>query len=235
VARPPGDARTSAVRWGLPDALLGYLGGFVGILVFTIAFSAEDAEAQTAAYLAAAFAGQYGGTFGAIWLISRRKGLGSVIDDFGLRLWVGDLWVLPAGAGLGAVLGVLVQPLSNLAGGDEQDVVTELNEAGGAKLVVLAVGAGLFAPVVEELLFRGLLLRALLRRMPATPAVAVSSVVFALVHLVDPSLGTVVALPALAAVGVVAGMLAVRSGALSRPIMLHAGFNLLTIMSVALN
>jgi membrane protease YdiL (CAAX protease family) len=54
---------------------------------------------------------------------------------------------------------------------------------------------------------------------------------FALLHLVDPSIGTVVALPALATVGVVSGVLAVRTGDLSRSILLHAGFNLVTVLA----
>jgi membrane protease YdiL (CAAX protease family) len=139
--------------------------------------------------------------------------------------------MLPAGALLEVGLALTLLPLQHLAGGKTQEVVNELHNASGAKLVVLAVGAGMIAPVVEELLFRGLLLRALLRRMPATPAVGISAASFALLHLVDPSIGTVVALPALATVGVVSGVLAVRTGDLSRSILLHAGFNLVTVIA----
>jgi membrane protease YdiL (CAAX protease family) len=70
-----------------------------------------------------------------------------------------------------------------------------------------------------------------MRRVPATTAVGISAVSFALLHLVDPSIGTVVALPALATVGVVSGVLAVRTGDLSRSILLHAGFNLVTVLA----
>jgi membrane protease YdiL (CAAX protease family) len=59
-------------------------------------------------------------------------------------------------------------------------------------------------------------------------AVAVSALVFALAHLLDPSLGTLAVLPALFALGAVSGVLALESGDLSRSIMLHIGFNLLT-------
>jgi membrane protease YdiL (CAAX protease family) len=241
MAQRRGDATTtSTVRWGIPDALLCYLAGFVGVVVLaSIAAAVSGTNTATerddsALVYAAAFAGQYGGTLLALVAVSRRKGRGNLTDDFGLRIWVGDWWVVPMGAGLGALLGALLLPLSNLANGREQEVVQELNDASGAKLVVLAIGAGLLAPVVEELVFRGLLLRALLRRMPATAAVAVSAVSFALVHFGDPSLGTVVAMPALVTIGVVAGVFTVRTGDLSRAIMLHAGFNLLTILQVAL-
>jgi hypothetical protein len=223
------------VRWGIPDALLCYLAGLVGALIaVSIAASvtgSHTGDTETAPLLAAAFLGQYGGTVVALVAVSRRKGRGNLVDDFGLRIWRGDWWVLPAGALLEVGLALTLLPLQHLAGNETQEVVNELQNANGAKLAVLALGAGLLAPVVEELLFRGLLLRALMRRFDATTAVAISGTVFALLHLVDPSLGTVVALPALATVGVVSGVLAVRTGDLSRSIMLHAGFNLVTVLA----
>jgi membrane protease YdiL (CAAX protease family) len=39
-------------------------------------------------------------------------------------------------------------------------------------------------------------------------------------------------LPALVALGCLCGVLAVRSGSLSRPILVHAGFNLLTTVQI---
>jgi uncharacterized protein len=235
--RPGPGAAVSTVRWGIPDALLCYFAGLVGAIVTTtIAAAASGAtdtsgNHETATVLAAAFVGQYGGTVLAIIAVSRRKGRGSLRDDFGLWVRLADWWVLPAGALLEVVLAIALVPLSHIAGGDTQEVVNELQQASGAKLAVLVVGAGLIAPVVEELLFRGLLLRALLRRVPATQAVGISALAFAALHLVDPSIGTVVALPALAAVGVVSGVFAVRTGELSRSILLHMGFNLVTVLA----
>jgi membrane protease YdiL (CAAX protease family) len=48
------------------------------------------------------------------------------------------------------------------------------------------------------------------------------------VHLGD--VGALVALPGLAAFGVVLGVSALRTGSLSRPIFLHAGFNLTALL-----
>ena len=222
------------MRWGIPDAVLCYIAGLIGVVITTsiaVGVSGADPGNQSAGILAAAFLGQYGGTVIALVLVSRRKGLGSLAADFGFRIRAADWWVLPAGALLEVSLAIALLPLQHLGGGKTQEVVNELHDASGAKLAVLAVGAGLIAPVVEELLFRGLLLRALLRRVPATAAVGISAVSFALLHLVDPSIGTVIALPALAAVGVVSGVLAVRSGDLSKSILLHAGFNLVTVLA----
>ena len=84
----------------------------------------------------------------------------------------------------------------------------------------------------EELLFRGLLLRSLARRVTALQAVTISALVFALAHpLFDPSLGTLAVVPALFALGAVSGVVALRTGELSRSILLHVGFNLLTTAS----
>ena len=89
----------------------------------------------------------------------------------------------------------------------------------------------IFAPVAEELLFRGLLLRALRRRVTVVVAVGVQAIVFALVHpLLSPTLGDFAVVPALFALAVVSGVLAVRRGDISASIFLHVGFNLITVL-----
>jgi hypothetical protein len=45
-------------------------------------------------------------------------------------------------------------------------------------------------------------------------------------------LGTLIAVPALLALGLVSGYQAVRTGLLSRSIALHVGFNALTVVAV---
>src|SRR5690606_26443958 len=75
-----------------------------------------------------------------------------------------------------------------------------------AILLVLIVAVG--APVIEELFFRGLLLRSLERRVGSRVAIAGSALVFAAVHF------QVVQFPALVMFGLVTGWLTVRSGRL---------------------
>ena len=88
----------------------------------------------------------------------------------------------------------------------------------------------------EELLFRGLLLRALRRRFSTVAAVAISALVFALAHpALDPSWGTFAIVPALFALGAISGVVAVRRGDLSVSIMLHIGFNFLTTAGAVLD
>jgi uncharacterized protein len=127
---------------------------------------------------------------------------------------------------------VMVLPIADIVNNQRQGVVNDLESAHGLHLALLALFAGLIAPVVEELLFRGLLLRALRRRFSPATAVAISALVFALAHpALDPTWGTFVIVPALFGLGAVSGAIAVRRGDLSASIMLHIGFNFLTTFS----
>ncbi|WEN16601.1 type II CAAX endopeptidase family protein [Rhodanobacter sp. AS-Z3] len=92
-------------------------------------------------------------------------------------------------------------------------------------LVVVCVG-----PVVEELLFRGVLLSALLRRWRAGWAVALTSLVFALIHL--PGLDYQwYALPALLLLAVLLAILRLRSGSIWPAVLAHATNNLVAVAS----
>jgi membrane protease YdiL (CAAX protease family) len=167
-------------------------------------------------------------------LVSRSKGRGSLTRDFGLTVRLHDSGWLVAGLGLQIALGLALYPISELYGDDDaQSVVDLLEDTSGAGLASFAIAVVLVAPVAEELLFRGALLRALLRRTTPAWAIFGSALAFALVHpLGDPEVGSVIVVPAILALGIVSGYLAVRSGDLSRSIMLHVGFNLLTVALV---
>jgi membrane protease YdiL (CAAX protease family) len=124
-------------------------------------------------------------------------------------------------------------PLTRLVD-EEQDVVEDIRDATGTEVAVLVVIAVLLAPFFEELVFRGLLLRSLLARMDQNYAIGVCGVVFALVHALDFSLGTLVRLPALAAVGWICAYLAVRHRSLSPAILFHLGFNALSVAALVI-
>jgi membrane protease YdiL (CAAX protease family) len=138
--------------------------------------------------------------------------------------------VVFAGIGVFLVATVMILPLVHLANAHQQ-VVDDLDNAGGAKLAVFAVVAVVIAPVCEELLFRGLLLQSLRRRMSPEWAVIVQALVFALAHpMLSPTVGDVAVVPALYLLGAISGVIAARRGDLSASIMLHVGFNLLTTL-----
>jgi membrane protease YdiL (CAAX protease family) len=221
-----------AVRWGLGDFFWVYFGGIIaGLVLASVGFAITHDPAKHPGALTEglSFLGQFGGWIALLVLISRRKGRGSLAADFGLVVHRRDAWAIGAGVVLEIALTLLVYPLVYLTDNQRQDVVDELTKSRGVKLALIALVAGLIAPVCEELLFRGLLLRALRRRTTPVAAVAISALVFALAHpLLDPTIGTVAVVPALFALGAVSGVVALRRGNLSMSIFLHIGFNLLT-------
>lgn len=90
-------------------------------------------------------------------------------------------------------------------------------------LVVVSVG-----PLVEELLFRGVLLSALLRRLGTGWSVAISSLAFALIHL--PGLDFQwYALPDLLLLALVLAWLRLRSGSIWPAVLAHGVNNLLGV------
>lgn len=92
--------------------------------------------------------------------------------------------------------------------------------------VVLWVGAGLLAPLAEELFFRGLVQNYLITIVGSRwRAVLATSCVFALVHVPQPE-----TVPALFLFGIVLGVAYLRSGALIVPVAIHALFNIRTLL-----
>lgn len=97
---------------------------------------------------------------------------------------------------------------------------------GALTLAVISIG-----PIVEELLFRGALLSALLRRLRTVWAVPASAVLFALVHL--PDLHWLwYAVPNLALLGAVLAWLRLRSGSLWPSVIAHGCNNLLAMAAL---
>jgi hypothetical protein len=223
------------VRWGIGDFFSIYFGGILaGLVLAGVGFAISGDRAGHAGALTdgLAFLGQFGGWLAGLTFVSRRKGRGSLRADFGLVVHLRDAWVIVLGVVLEIGLALMILPLVSLAKHQNQDVVKELQDARGLHLALIALVAGLVAPVCEELLFRGLLLRALRRRFSPVAAVAVSALVFAVAHpMLDPTIGTLAVVPALFVLGAVSGVAALRRGDLSTSILLHVGFNLLTTVS----
>lgn len=222
------------MRWGIGDFFLVYGAGFlasaVGLTIGIAISGQKQGDDSTAVTLACALGAMYAAYAGALVLVSKYKGRGSLFLDFGVAVRAKYWWALIAGFGLQFALALLVLPLISLVDNEKQSVVEELRDSSGAKLAVLMITAGLLAPFFEEVLFRGLLLRSLQRRFTPELAIAIQALVFAAVHLTDPSLGTLAVVPALYALGVISGIAAVRVGDLSVSIPLHVGFNLVTLL-----
>lgn len=172
---------------------------------------------------------QWVGTLGVTWLAVSRKGNG-VVEDLGLRAEPRDV---PLGLALGALtqlilVPLLYAPLLRLLDQSSDDVAAEAREltdkASGLGIVLLIVVVVLIAPIVEEIFFRGLLLRSLEARFGPGPALLGSSALFGLAHF------QWLQLPALVMFGLVAAALTQRYGRLGPAIFAHIAFNAVTVI-----
>ena len=223
--------RPARIAWGLPDAVLCWLAGYFGAILasFPLYAGHGSGDIDTKLVFGIILPAQQLAVVLAVVYVSRLKGQNSLAGDFGLLIRLRDAKALVVGASLEITLTVALYPILQLdPHAKNQQLLTDLKEHRDAGTVVLfVIGAVIFAPVVEELLFRGVLLRSLLRKVAPATAVLVSAVVFALVHYVgDPN--TLPFLPALTGLGVVLALVALRTGDLSASIFIHAGFNLTT-------
>ncbi len=95
----------------------------------------------------------------------------------------------------------------------------------GIRLLLMAV-AVIEAPLMEELLFRGIIFRGLARSLPAGVAMALSGLVFAIVHV------NAAALVPLWFLGIAFAWLYRKSGTILAPMTAHWLFNLLNLLMV---
>jgi uncharacterized protein len=117
---------------------------------------------------------------------------------------------------------ILVVAIPALRGHAESNVdLSDRSAAGIALLLILAV---VIAPPVEELIFRGVLLRSLMRRFRFWPAALVSSVLFAALHLyeVDSVAAMVLLFASIAVFGLGQCLLVRWTGRLATSITAHA-------------
>ena len=166
---------------------------------------------------------------------ARRWGTGDLLGDLGLRArwvdlgWGPVIWIgaITAQIVLGAlILAVDIPTVSNTEG------ISEMSGQRG-DLLVLAFGAVVLAPVIEELVFRGLLMRSLLGVMGAPWAILIQAVLFGLVHLnPEAGLANIGLVIILTGVGVVLGVGAHRLGRLAPSIIAHAIFNAVVLALV---
>lgn len=222
-------------RWSLGLPFFGFAVGLVvAIVAESFWISAHHGQTNSLGVVVCSTVGLWVGLGGSALYASRTQGSGSLRQDFGLRFAPLDpLRGAPIGVGAQYVLGLLVVVAYQASGVSQKTInnlgqparqVTGLAHGWGDVLLILVVVVG--APVVEELFFRGLLLRALQARVGSVAAVVVSGILFGLAHF-EP-----LQLPVLAGFGVVLGVVALRTGRLGPGIFAHAAFNALAVYSI---
>jgi membrane protease YdiL (CAAX protease family) len=230
------------IRWGLREATATFLVAMVlsllgaGIAQSAVNYHPLKGRPVPVAVTVGGLIGLWIGLGGGVLYAARAKGSGSVVADFGLRFrWRSDI-VVGVVVGLAsqyALVPLLYWPFEQADPSLRhrlEDRAKDVTRAahGGLQITVLFLFLVVGAPVIEELFFRGLLLRSLLRRFGPTVAVVVSAVVFGLAHF-EP-----LQLAGLILFGLVLGVMAERTGRLGPGIVAHAAFNAATVVSLTL-
>ena len=229
----PLDARVEEIRaspgrtWGVRDALLA----MVAVPLVATAFAAlvavglelPDAVSLVVASLAlcglAVLVGRRPARQSGGWSSALGLDLPEWSDCARILGWT-LLLILAQGAVASALLAVPalrgVEPESNVGFLEDQSLPV---------LLVLSVLTVTVAPVVEEVLFRGVVLRGLMLRMPFWPAALLSSAGFGLLHVQSLSAGSVFTVLAIGTLGLGLCLLARRTGRLGPCIGVHSLYN----------
>jgi membrane protease YdiL (CAAX protease family) len=239
VAPAPVPAPPKVQRWGIPDALIGWVVVYIGSAFWAVAVLAatghagEDFDDLPLGVVALA---QLGLAFGFLlvpWGITRLKGNG-LVADLGVRVRGEDLWK----GGLAGIatqlllLPLLYWPLLELLDkgmddleGPAQTLTDRADSPVDVALLVLIVGV--MAPIFEEIFWRGLLQGSLLKRgLHPAIAIGVASLLFAATHF------QLLQLPGLTIAGAVFGTLAYRAGRLGPAMAAHFTFNMVTVIAL---
>ncbi|WP_162846890.1 CPBP family intramembrane glutamic endopeptidase [Marinicella litoralis] len=130
---------------------------------------------------------------------------------FGLSYWQIDQWLM-----------------SYLLQTDRQaDITAWQQNTANYHPISLFISSVLFAPVFEELVFRGLMLRALLQKANGFISVTMTALLFAAIHLSWPEAISVFA------VGLIYGWMTVKSKSLIPALLAHITHNALTYWQYA--
>ena len=238
----PGDARAdprvtpAPIPFGAAFAtwaVAWFVGPVVLATVVVVATGADLADPLSIPRLAGAAAVGWVAFLAALVVASRRFGTGDPFADLGLRFRPIDLVGIPIGVLTQLALVPLVYvPLRGAWPGTfssdriEERAQEYADRAGGALTVLLVIVVVFGAPVVEELVYRGLLQRSLSARVGVPAGVVLASLFFAFVHL------TPIEYPGLFAAALVFGGCVAATGRLGPAIVTHAAFNATGILAV---
>lgn len=227
----------AVVRWGFGDAAAGWvvaqIGGMIASsLVLAIkGLDPDEFDRLSLGWIAVAQLGLWFGLLGAPWLATRFKGNG-LVRDLRLRftasdIWVGGLWGFVTQWGI-LLLYLPVFWLSDVDVEEFNEPARELSDRAtdGVGIVLLVLIVGIGAPVVEEIFYRGLMQRSLVRRLGRVPGVLLTAVIFGASHF-QP-----LQFPALVVFGLVVGYLTERYERLGPAIFAHMVFNIAAVVSL---
>jgi len=223
---------------GIGIAAAGYVVGIVlGIAMAVLMWALGDPGGRPAALVASQL-GLWSGFLGACWLVSHRRGTGSMSRDFGFRFRAVDVGFGFAGSLVARIVaGFATIPIAFAFRNTSQPTRDVFDRvaigAGGWIVIILITCVG--APLIEELFFRGLIQTRLVGRWGAVKGIGVTSLLFGAAHLTGWQGPITFAYAwAIAAAGVVLGTVRYLTGRLGTSIAVHMFFNAQVILLLAL-
>jgi membrane protease YdiL (CAAX protease family) len=208
--------------------VVGAIGSMV--IVGAAGYGKLDADRWPLWLIATTFIPLWAAVLVALVAVSRRYGSGRFRRDYGIQLWPVDV---PVGLLVGVVtqlvfVRLLYRALSVVIDTSslEKPARQLTDKASGWGIVLLVVVVAIGAPVVEEMFYRGLVLRSFQARINDVIALILSAFLFAAAHF------ELLQLPGLFLFGLVAGFLAKRARRLGPAIFAHIGFNAATIVDL---
>ncbi|CAN5718769.1 type II CAAX endopeptidase family protein [soil metagenome] len=232
AAHPPGS--TSPIP--LPTAFGGYvLAWFAGqLLAAFVLMGSDSGDDRSIPILFSAVALTWIAYLGMLWWLSIFAGTGAPAKDYAARFRPVDLVGIPLGVVTQLVLvPLLYWPLREIWPDTfSLDDVAEYAEdlvdgANGAEIVLLVVMVAVLAPVVEELVYRGLLHRSIAARVPPALAILASAAFFMLIHFRP------IEYPGLFLVGIVLATCVAATGRIGMAVAAHIAFNATGLLVVA--
>jgi len=233
----PGNQRWSDGRFGSPSGapllpwrqgVLAWVTAWVAAQVVAVVVVSASGHSSPLPIpvLGLSLVGSWSVYLVAVWMVSSRVGTGNLRSDFGLRFRVSDVAGLPFGAAIQLVLVPAVYvplraawPATFDDDRLQQNATDLVDRAGGISVVILAVLVVCGAPVIEEIVYRGLLQRSVTSGAGALVGLLVTAAIFTIVHFRP------VEYPGLAVFALIVGAVAARTCRLGPPIAIHVGFN----------
>lgn len=213
--------------WGMPDIVLGLLAWFIATIAFII--PAMLVTEDKAIVNIVGLVGSWGGMVGYLFLVSRWKGQGSIVRDFGFRFrWFDPLLGIVAGFVTVIIVGIVVSVVAALFDsppGGNADAVFQ-DQSNLTLVIITALMASIGAPLVEELFFRGLVLRSIEKRLGPIVGVIGSATIFGLLHYPGGNVGSAVSLVVgIGVMGLIFALLTRWQGRLGPSIFTHMTIN----------
>jgi hypothetical protein len=234
-------------------AVAGFVVGQLGAVIFATISGAvagkTAAQMQAIAtapvppewYVVSTLLGLWIGFLGAPWLASRTQGTRHFSRDLGLRFRWFDLLGILIGIGGQFLITVLYAPFQHDIHNFNAPSQRLTGASHGTGFVIIAIATVLLAPAAEELFFRGLLLKSLVRMftpLQAAGRARAAGVVLAVIAdglLFGAAHGEWVQFAGLAGFGIVLAAVSYRTGRLGMNMVAHATFNLVAIIAIAAN